>query len=46
VGQQRVAAAQREPVLGRRGQGDRGDPAVQITDRYQAAPAVAARSCE
>jgi hypothetical protein len=44
VGQQGVAAAQGEAVPGRRGQGDRGDPAVQITDRHQAAPAAAARS--
>jgi hypothetical protein len=45
VGQQRVAAAQHEAVPGRRGQRDRGHPAVQVTDRHQAAPAAAARTC-
>lgn len=44
MAQQRVAAAQREAVLGRRGQGNCGDLAVQVTDRHQAALA-AARSC-
>jgi hypothetical protein len=43
VGQQGVAA-QREAVLGRRGQGNGGELAVQVTDRHQVAPAAAARS--
>jgi hypothetical protein len=32
--QQRVAAAEREPVLPRRGQCERGDLPVQVTDRH------------
>ena len=43
MSQQRVAAAECEPVLAGRGQGKRGDLPVQVTDRHQAAPADAAR---
>jgi hypothetical protein len=44
-GQQRVAAAEREPVLPRRGQCERGDLPVQVTDRHHTIPDDAARSC-
>jgi len=44
VRQQRVAATEREPVPGRRAQGDDSHPAVQIAERHQADAAAPPRS--
>jgi hypothetical protein len=44
VGQERVAASQREPVPGRGGQCHAGDAAVQRADRHQATGVAAASS--
>lgn len=38
--EQRIAAAQGEPVLSRHAEGNRGNPGVQVTDRHQAATAA------